>query len=269
MMNNSKIKEVIFTANQAWKLLCLDELHSYDNYQISWLQDADRPYYNCIHIHDALAYSELQTAEAYFTERSSLPRVYTHTGTDSEYIKFLKSEGYIELPEEEELWYEFPIENMHTPVELGDFYKKSLSEIDIRKIDTEKDELEYFMKLNQDRNNIPSSLAEKFTEKIRKNSRDKNNSLECFAAFSGDCVISVGTMSCINGLAVLSEGATDTRFSRLGLYSTLLAFRVNLAYQRKCRVAYVRCDKEAWSNQGCMKVGFSRFLSRQLWEKRK
>lgn len=268
-MKNNTTGEIIFKANQAWNLLYYDDFHTYENYQISWLAGADRPYYNCIHVDGSLTHRELREAESYFTDRSVCSRVYTHTYTDIGFINLLQKEGYNELPEEEEIWYEYPIEELSDPLDLARYYKKALSDIDLRLIDPGSDELEHFMKLNQDQNDIPMLLVEKFTQKIRKNTMRKDIPLECFAAFYQDLIITIGTMSCINDLAFFSEGATDIRFTRQGLYSMMLAFRINQAYQRKCRFAYVNCDKNAWSNHGCLKLGFNRLFTRKLWERRR
>lgn len=259
--------KIIFNANEAWNDLYYDEFNQQDSYQASWVDDADRPYYNCIHIDQNLNLEDLNHAENFFYKKLSPPRIYTHTNTDSTFIHLLERKGYVELVEEEEIWYEYSTEHLKAPLNVSAFYKGNSSEIRIRKIDTNSVDLETFMSINQRQNNIPAKLADKFVEKIRHCCRKKSNTLSCFAAFNHSDMLSIGTFSTINEKVFLSEGATHSDYRRLGLYSILLAHRINLAYENGPNPVYVRCDKHAWSNHACKKLGFKQLFTRHLWQK--
>jgi hypothetical protein len=124
------------------------------------------------------------------------------------------------------------------------------------------------MALNKIQNQIPDNLASKFTDKIRNSCRNSHLTLFCFAAFKKDEMLTIGAFSVVDGEVFCSEGATRSDYSRLGLNSMMLAYRINLAYENKYRNIFVNCDKHAWSNHACKKVGFNEVFTRHLWEKR-
>lgn len=252
------IKEMVFQGNNAWSLMYYDEFIANDSYHITYIEGADRPYYNCAHVHDFVADDDLVAIETFFTQKKSPVRIYTHAHTDVAFIQSLQDRGYRYLAEEDEVWYEYALQEL--PDNLPDF-KFALS---IEPIDPHTAKLEEFMHLNQVQNDMSQEQVDKCLGKIRNHPLSASNDYYC--AYFENSLATIGTLACINERAFLAEGATASAYQKMGFYSQLVAHRLQLSKNRGCKYAYVRCDKDAFSNNACVKLGFKKVLIRNLWE---
>ena len=254
-----RIKEIIFQGNHAWNLMYFGEFIEKKNYQITYTNTADRLYYNCAHIYDKLNLPELNEIEHFFEKKQISSRIYTHKFTDNILIEKLRALGYHHLTEEDEIWYEYSLSKL--PDQLMNQDNKLL----IEKIDPKTQLLDDFMMLNQKQNEMSQLQLDKCIAKIPNHHSNYNN--EYYSAYINDTLATIGTLACFNKKAYLSEGATNPDYQRMGFYSMLVAFRLYISKMRGCEYAYIRCDKEAFSNNACMKLGFKKIFVRNLWEK--
>lgn len=251
------IKEMIFQGNQAWSLMYYDEFIVNEGHHLTYIEDADRPYYNCAHVYDRISDNELLSLETFFAERQSPSRVYTHAFTDESFISLLQNRGYRYLPEEDEVWYEYALAELPIVPE----FKTALA---IESIDPRSSKLDEFMHLNQTQNEMSAELVSKCLAKIRNHPAAADN--EYYNAYMDNNLATIGTLACFGERAFLAEGATHSLYQKRGFYSQLVAHRLHLSKARGCKYAYVRCDKEAFSNNACVKLGFKKVLIRHLWE---
>jgi len=99
------LHKIFRASNKVWNAMYYDELLDTDDFQISYLKEADRLYFNAAHALASASSEILDTIEFYFKQRSMQPGVYLDPANPTALEETLLQRGYSLAEEEEENWY--------------------------------------------------------------------------------------------------------------------------------------------------------------------
>lgn len=244
-----------------------DEICQGEYYQITFLEGADRDYYNCVHNFTKTDEKLLNKIEQYFLDKNVDASIYIDPNSPKDMQHWLESHNYKEMKEEEEIWYVFDLQKDSIPHEEK-FLKISHEEVDF-KILSKKDneEILRFSKVNSSVNNLSDSLRKKFIQNVKnKDLQGVENHL--LALFSQNELVAISSCGWHEKRGYLAEGGVTENYRRKGLYSYLIIKCLQMCKKNGCNQVFINCDIQAYSNEVVRKIGFKKAFHRSLYKKK-
>jgi hypothetical protein len=248
-----------------------DELVEEQTHQISYLENADRLYFNCAHAINSTDNYIINSIENFFCARQISPALYIDPESPEELEKILIQKGYTEAKEEQENWYSLDCSNKNIFKEISSNAKnfknnnKSLECVLFSPI-TETYLLKEFLKLDAYVNNINQNTL----EKLKRNFLEpKINDIRFFCALvcENNTTVSTGLIGLYKNFSFFAEGATHPNFRKRGIYTWLkqnsIIFLAN--YFKNISQIIVNCDCNSYSNNTYKRLGFEYLCQRQLF----
>lgn len=262
------LRSIFRDSNKVWDAMYYDDLLDTPNYQISYLADAERPYFNCAHV--VQDKNCLEAIENYFEKRNLSPAIYIDPEGPQDLERTIKEKGYSEILEEQENWYGLDCSYINISKIRQQIYNYQNSFPEIQCISflplTPSSLLDEFMELNGSVNQIPDhSLA-----KLKKNllfPKESGVRFVCFLVCTENKAISTGLMGCYNGKAFLAEAATHPEYQNKGIHTWQRKITTLLAAQHRISHLYVNCDRDSYSNNTYRRLGFKEICQRRLFIK--
>jgi predicted N-acetyltransferase YhbS len=84
---------------------------------------------------------------------------------------------------------------------------------------------------------------------------------------TGETAVGTHAVGFLGDLAFMAEAAVHPAFQRRGIYSAMVARAISEARLSGAEHLVVNCDRNAHSNAGCLKMGFSPIGTRHLFQK--
>tara|TARA_A100000171_G_C2134187_1_gene148902 strand:+ start:2607 stop:3422 length:816 start_codon:yes stop_codon:yes gene_type:complete len=259
------IHRVIRAYNLSLFLMYYDEVIDKPTYQLTFFQQADRPYYNAVHALSDKSEMTILEIENFFQARNISPSFYLDPQSPRALQKILMERGYQLLKSEEESWYHYDLLFQGNKLEEKKYLKRPESNVRIVEVDLiNEDEITDFVHVDQLCNELPDSVTECLTYNI------KNKVLSAvqnhyFIAYVDEKPVATSALGIVGDRAFLSEGATLPEFRRQGLYSSLIKKCLLFAKERKCREAFINCDFEANSNKTAKEMNFIFLFKRDFY----
>lgn len=256
----------IYSNNLIWSLMYYDQMIPNTEYHLTVLSEANRYFYNAAHALQTASTDIIDEIENFYMEKDLIPSFYLDPKTPSGVLEELIKRDYQEAPEESEHWYRFDLRKQIPNSER--FLKLNPSQIEIKEVVPEDIQFLDFVGINRLMNGLTPELASKYLHncRTRKIPEIKNH---YFLAFVDGKPASTGSVGIVGETAFFAEGATLPEYQRRGIYSYILADRLQFSLQQRCRNACVICEQGAYSSRGAVKVGFDPYFSRKLFYKTK
>lgn len=262
------LHSIIRDSNRVWQAMYYDELIDKSEYQISYLEKADRPYFNCAQVLQNKSY--LDEIEDYFLTKKLPPAIYIDPEGPKDLEPFLRERGYQEVQEEQENWYSLDCGQINFHALRQEIQNYHASSPDIECVPflplTSSSLLDQFIKLNGWVNKISPQSLNKLKQNLL-HPKDSHIQFICFLVCKEGQAISCGLVSCFQNKAFLSEGATHPKHQNKGIYSWHRKMAILLALQHKFSHLYVNCDRGAYSNHTYKRLGFQEICKRQFFIK--
>ena len=157
------IHQIVRSSNVIWFLMYYDELVQKKFYQLSYLQGADRDYYNCAHVLNIDKSDVLADIENYFYVKKLKSSIYLDPQSPETLEETLVKSGYKENFDEQENWYCFDLLNCNDDCLIFDKYLKIDSKIVQYKnlFPINKKDLQDFVSVDAVVNEIPDDIVSK------------------------------------------------------------------------------------------------------------
>ncbi len=261
------MRDIFRVSNIFWKHIYYDVLVNMPDFQISFLRDVGRLYFNCAHALQSSKEEFVENIESYFYQRNITPAIYIDPVSPKSLEKVLVKRGYHEIDDEKEIWYVLP---------KKDLDRERLAKVlHLKKKDVEfvlfypfNDSflLNEFLQVNAIANNIEKEVLAKLKKNMLSN---KNNSIEllCGVALKDKKVVSTNLLGFYRDYIFIAEGATHPDFRKQGLYKQLIANCIEFVGDRDYTRMVVNCDKNSFSNNVFMSLGFSKMCERRFFQK--
>ncbi len=264
------LHKIFRASNKVWNAMYYDELLDTDDFQISYLKEADRLYFNAAHALASASSEILDTIEFYFKQRSMQPGVYLDPANPTALEETLLQRGYSLAEEEEENWYvlecnKASLEDFETKIKEFQIKNQSLECI-VFVPTLPSILLDQFLELNGYVNSISTPALQKLKDNLL-NSKDPKIQFICIIARENEKAISTGLIGLYNNMAFLAEGATHPKFRQRGIYSWLSRIATLYAIKQNCNLIAVNCYKTAFSNHTFRRLGFSLICTRVFYTK--
>ncbi len=262
------LHKILRASNKVWNAMYYDELVETQEYQISYLKDADRLYFNCAH---ALITSDDQTLnliETYFMERGVNPAFYLDSENPKDLEQKLRDRRYVDISEEEENWYV-----RDCSASLLQKYEDQVATFQAQNPGLEtcifapcesQDLFDTFLKIDGDVNEITPPVLEKLRHNLLE-PKDSDVQFLCALACENGEPVSVGLMGITQGMAFLSEDATRPQFRQRGFHNWVCLKRSISALKLGASHIIVNCDGNSYSNRSYQRLGFTKLFSRQYF----
>jgi len=265
------LHKMLRISNKFLYALYYDELVEDETYQISYLKEADRPYFNCAHAVNSLDDCVFGSVENYFIKKQTNPAFYIDSECPKKLKDVLVNRGYHELEKELENWYMLDcrkpdvFRGIEEKVQVFQT-QNSLSECILFSPMTQTNLLEKFLELDVQVNAINKIIFEKLKKNLM---APKLSGLQFFCALVSENNIpaSIGLIAFMDGDAFLAEGATHPNFRRRGFYTWLSQVFLLFAARQGCKRIIVNCDYDAYSNNTYKRLGFESICQRQFFTK--
>lgn len=255
-MKPHRAHELIRANNQLWRLLYYDELIETAEYQLSYLEEADAPFYNCAHAVTGWDGRIAAAIHGFFGARGVAAALYLDPQTPPEVPAQLIREGYRREEAERESWWGMDLTGLAIPEEDRS-----------RPFDVENAAaLGAFIALDAEVNQLPPAVAAKLQTNLRTR-RAPQIQVGHFLELRNGVPVCCGSVGVVGPFAALAEGATATDHRRQGLYRRLTMARLGWARERGARYAFLTAAAQAASNAAAQAMGFSLTFSRELWRR--
>lgn len=270
MINLEIIHNIISDYNLVLKAMYYDEHVKQPEFEISYTQHADRNYYNCVHNLSDFCLKNIDKIEKYFSNKNITPCIYVDSFqcANNQVKECLIDNNYKIIESEQENWYKIDLKNFEPLNNEKYFLKKNSQFVNFKKIDfLDKCNLNNFLKINAEENNLPTKLVCQLKNNFLQNHKEKQVKHYCYLTFYKNVPVSTNCISVIKQNVFFSEGATSRLYQRNGFYSyglfQCLTACVNLGLKR----AYICCDNNSYSNHAAKKIGFQLIFKRFFWQK--
>lgn len=265
------LHDLLRASNKFWHSLYYDELVDADAYQISYLEHADRPYFNCAHTVKSSDDTIINAIEHFFVQRDLAPAFYLDPQSPQDLDGKLFQRGYVELPTEQEHWYELDCSRIDVPsltARVDEFCEQNPAmECVLFSPMTESFLLRQFLELDALVNDISAPVLEKVRRKLHTHQNDVT--YMCALALEQQEPATTGLVGLCGQYAFLAEGATHPNFRRRGIYTWLGQISLLWIALQGVTKVIVNCDPEAYSNNTYRRLGFDCFCSRRFFIKNK
>lgn len=265
------LHELLRVSNKFWHSLYYDELIEADAYQISYLEHADRPYFNCAHVVNSSQDTVIDAVEHFFVQRDLAPAFYLDPQSPQDLADKLTQRGYVELPAEQEHWYELDSSSIDVPsltARVNEFCKQNPSmECVLFSPRADSFLLHQFLELDALVNDISAPILEKVRSKLHK--QQDEVTFMCLLALADKVPVATGLVGLCGQYAFLAEGATHQSFRRRGIYTWLGQNSLLWIVRQNIAKVIVNCDPQAYSNNTYRRLGFDCFCSRRFFIKKK
>lgn len=264
------LHEIFRSSNKFWHAMYYDQLVETDHYQISYLEDADRSYFNAAHAIKSAEPNTLDQIESYFKKHSIPVGIYIDPETPISLEKLLIKRGYLLIPEEQENWHIFNCSKtqlQELELKINEFQLQNpCFECILFSPITRSSLLNQFIEINGYVNEISANILSKLKENLI-NPKEKEVRFICTIVLNDGQPTSTGLIGFYNNMAFFAEGATHPKFRQHGIFSWLR--RINMLYiiKQNCDQIIVNCDKEAFSNNTYRRLGFSQICQRNFYIK--
>lgn len=252
--------------NIIWSLLYYDELIQHQDYQLSYFKHANEDYYNCAHAVAALSKSNLRAIEEFYVTRKLAPAFYTDPISEPWLLPKLVACGYEEVPSQKENWWLIDLTAAKIQyIQEQVFLKYEPSSVNLDLVHN-KQQLEEFIKIDQETNLLTESIARALKNNIlsKKYAGAENyyllGTVENLPAFCG-CI------GIYDNVAYFAEGGTLKEYRERGLHSYMTQKRLIFAFSKGAKLACITCTPTAYTNKTVKKLGFSLACSRRLFKK--
>lgn len=261
------INDAIRGNNKIWFLMYYDELVDSPYYQLTFLQNADLPFYNCAHALNKLSPEIIKEIEQFYITRNYPPSFYLDPNSPTELGHYLVTHGYHKIDSETENWYGFDLSKISISSPKPDIYLKyDASQTTFKQISTSSHYFSDYIKIDMQANQTPKNIENKFIKHIKEHTiRGADNYF--FLGLINEIPIVTCSVGIYKNLAFLAEGAVLPEFSRRGLYSYMLSQSLLFAQKKRCKYAFFTCNTEAYSNNAGKKVGFELTFKRYYYRK--
>jgi GNAT superfamily N-acetyltransferase len=233
-----------------------EELVDHAHYQISYLGGADRDYFNCAHCLNVCDDEDLQTIEGFFKQRGACPAIYLDSANPDSYEDLLIKRGYSEIFEEAENWYGLDLSAFKPE-------QKPINGFEIKRVAT-PEQLDDFLRINQITNELPDDVV----RRLKANLQNLKGGIEIdlFVGYFKGQPAAVAAIGYAGRFGFMAEAGTLEDYRGQGLYKAIIAARLNAAKKRNINFIFVNCDKDAFSNQGCLSTGFTFLEQRRFFK---
>jgi hypothetical protein len=262
------IRTLIQGNNIIWSLMYYDELVLKQNYHLTFLANADLPFYNAAQAVNKIDSESLQEIEAYYRGHNINPAFYLDPASLHWLKPYLIEHRYSELLSELENWWGILLEEDVMKIRYQDYLKISKSQIRVKIINPQNlDDLNQFLTINQVTNELPDHIIEKLNINMRERIYPKaTNTL--LIVYVNDVPASIHTLGLYNNMGFLAEGGTLPEFQKLGLYTFTTFFFLKYAYERGAKVVALTCTQDSVTNFTSKRVGLELLFQRQFMSKK-
>jgi len=255
-------REIVRRSNRFWHAMYYDALEDQAHCQISFLDKADRLYYNAAHALSDAGDDTLKKIEAAFGARGITPAVYGDPAAPGTLTDALKKSGYVVVPEEQENWYGYILpKTANENADAAGRLRVSCFQ------PAPGPELDQFMAINAEVNALPEALAHRLKERLL--TPKAGVKIWLFLACLDGVPAATTALGLVEDSGFTAEAATLPRFQRKGLFLHLAGLAAQKAKDEGCSAMYVNCDREAFSNQGYLRFGYQSIFTRHYYQKKR
>ncbi|WP_437953458.1 GNAT family N-acetyltransferase [Sorangium sp. So ce296] len=265
---SASIHRLVRANNAVWAAMYYDELVDTDDYQLTYMADADAGYYNCAQAVSRSGPDVLAAVEAFYAARGLPPAVYLDPESAPGLRAQLAAAGYAEIPGE--------AENCHLLDLRGPAPDGSPPEAALRlpvervravRLAGPDDPLfPAFVDVDGTSNELPDAVRRKLAQNLRDRCLP-GVEVHCFLALVDGVPASSRVVGFCDGCALYAEGGTLPAYRRLGLYAFLMLHGLAFARARGARFAFQTAAASAHSNPAVLKLGFQRVCTRSYWRR--
>lgn len=266
MIPDIDITKAIRGNNNVWYLLYYDELLQKQDYQLSYMENADLGFYNCAHAVRFDKPDDIDDIESFFLQRKMPAAIYIDPLTPDAILQHIYT-NYKLVPDEEENWVVYNMDTKTQSLDYTNYLKVDPKDFNIKLIDVRNDiDLGKFIEIDAKENNLPKIITDKLKNHILTRT---NSQIEMcyFIGYFNDIAVSTGCVGILDGYAYLAEAATLKDYQRKGFYSALLLARLNHCKNKGVKKAFFTATAGANSNLAALKLGFELGFKRQYYRK--
>jgi len=262
------LQKMFRASNRFWHAMYYDELLEFDSHQISYLNGANRLYFNSAHSLCTDDARILAGIEDFYRQRGLPPAVYVDPESPAGLEEALKRRGYVERDEERENWYLLSFADASTrakyPPHGDDLPRDPGTEFVVFHPMTDSPLLDDFLRVDAEVNGLDAAaVASLKTNLLRPKRSDVQ--LICALAIKDGKAASTVLVGFHEEHAFLAEGATLPAFARQGLSTRLTAVCTRLAARLGCAGVIVNCDRDAHSNAMVQRMGYTFLCPRRFF----
>ena len=265
-------RKLIRDNNIFWSALYYDELHNYDNFQISYFLAGDFNYYNCAHVINSLSADDFEIIEDYFKSKNKSSCIYTHDDKDIKLISILKERGYKEKEDENENFWALKLNDKYiSELKKQNFLKDPSLKLQVTTVKNDS-ELKSFIELNAITNSLTQDIKTNLYNNLSNKNKNKNkNNIKPInylgKDINNDSYICCGNLGIVNETGCMAEDGVLEKYRRKGIHKHLYQQRIISSYLNNAKYVVVTCDKDAISNLTPKSLGFELACTRRLWIK--
>ncbi len=265
MINNPDfIRNLIKGNNIIWYLMYYDELVMKSNCHLTFLENADLPFYNTAQAVSDISTDSLHEIEHFYKKRNVVPAFYLDPASVEWLKPYLEEHGYSELPSELENWWGAQIEKSIVDVKFQNYLKIPESHVKAEIIDPKNDnDLNQFLAINQTASQLPDPIVAKLRAHMQTRVYTGATN-RILIAYVNNVPASVGTLGFYDNRVFLAEAGTLPQFQKLGLHTYTTLFFLKYAYECGARFAALTCTHDSVTNFTSKRVGFELLFQRQF-----
>lgn len=257
------IKKLIVANNAVWKQMYYDDVFDFDDFQLSYLKNAQLPWYNCAHVFGEIKADIVKRVEYEFSRLGQNPAFYVESQTHAGDCQVLIDSGYRKIEEFRENWLVFNL-NKAPDLLLSSLKLRFPINFEIMEVNRRDSVMvSEFLHIDAETNDLSHSTIEVIRRHIENPSFKNRYYLGSFEGKFGF----IGSMGMHEDVAILAEGGTLQQFRGHGLHKIMTLFRLKEALQLSASWAMYTTDGNSLSMQNALKLGFECLFYRNFYFK--
>jgi hypothetical protein len=261
------IRALIKGNNIIWSLMYYDELIIKANYQLSYLEKADLPFYNTAQALSAIDAKSLVEIEDYYRQYEIAPAFYLDPGSLAWLKPYLIEHHYVESEEELENWWGLALDDKVMAINCQDYLKIPKEQVQLKIINPKHlDDLNQFLEINQTASQLPQYIVDKLRINMQhRQYQGATNTL--YIAYVNGIAASVRTLGLYNNMAYLAEAGTLPAYQKQGLHTFTTSFLMQEAYKQGASFVALTCARDSVTNFTSKRAGLELLFQRQFMRK--